>query len=41
MRTECRSGGRRIGVSRETILSGKLFPKQLATGDVLTNLQDL
>jgi len=40
MRTECRSRRRGIGVSRESIRPGKLLPKQLATGDRLTNLQN-
>jgi hypothetical protein len=30
-----------VGVSRESIRPGKLLPKQLAAGDLLTNLQNL
>src|ERR1700741_2885899 len=33
MRTARRYGGNRIGVSRESIRSGKLLPKQFAMGD--------
>ena len=37
MRTKCRSRGCRIGVNSESFGPGKLLPKQLATGDLLTN----
>jgi len=39
MRTECRSGGRRIGASREDFRPGKLLPKQLGTGEHFTSLK--
>jgi hypothetical protein len=41
MRSECRSGGCRIGVSREGFRPGKLLPKQLATGEHFTSSSNL
>src|SRR5215831_9013224 len=37
MRTECRSGSRRIGASRGRIRPGEPLPRRLAAGDLLTN----
>jgi hypothetical protein len=39
MRTGCRSGSRRIGVSRESFRPGRLLPMRPAAGGLFTNLK--